>query len=65
MTRTGMATFVRNVDGWLGDARPYRVDPGVDFTEYDPELGVGTKKSKRYVVVSGIEGRAVRAPKGR
>lgn len=49
------ATFVKQLEGFTGDARLYRVEPGIDFTAYDTD-GIGEKKTTKYVIVSGITG---------
>lgn len=44
----GTATFVRNLDGWRGDARLYRCEPPMQYG-HDEE-----PKPAEYVIVSGV-----------
>jgi hypothetical protein len=44
------ATFVRQVDGWRGDARLYRLSEPIVYNEGDDDEGVTS-----YVIVSAVD----------
>jgi hypothetical protein len=47
------ATFVRNIDGWRGDARLYKLSEPVTFSSWDDE-GKIVETQTSFVIVSAI-----------
>lgn len=49
---TRVATFLRQADGFMGDARVFRLDPPFVYVQWGADSGV--MKDAEYVVVSGV-----------
>jgi hypothetical protein len=49
---SGKATFIRQIEGWQGDARLYKVDPPISYSTWEEHEHVDHQTE--YVIVSAV-----------